>query len=72
MNRHIMESGKSIADKEHHTVPTALIKAKRFLDEEYLEDQWYFFVKGKCCHSFRKHHQTHTVLGNGNEVLVES
>ena len=67
MNRHIMKSGKSIADKEHHTVPTALIKAKRFLDDEYLEDiqcasdQAYFFVKSKCCHSFRKHDQPHTL-----------
>ena len=37
MNRHIMESGKSIADKEHHTVPTALMKAKRFLDDKNLD-----------------------------------
>lgn len=28
MNSHIMKSGKSIADKEHHTVPTALVKAQ--------------------------------------------
>lgn len=35
MNRHIMNSGKSIADKDHHTVPTGLIKAKRFLNDEY-------------------------------------
>jgi len=67
MNRHIMKSGKSIADKEHNTVPTALIKAKRFLDDEYHEDircasdQRYFFVKSKCCHSFRKHDQPHTL-----------
>ena len=67
MNCHIMESGKSIADKEHHTVPTALMKAKRFLGDEYLEDiqcasdQWYFFVKSKCCRSFRKHDQPHTL-----------
>ena len=67
MNCHIIKFGKSIADKEHHTLPTALIKAKRFLDEEYLEDiqcasdQTYFFVKSKCCHSFRKHDQTHTL-----------
>ena len=62
-----MKSGKSIADKEHHTIPTALIKAKRFLDDEYLEDvqcasdQRYFFAKSKCCHSFRKHDQPHTL-----------
>ena len=39
MNRHIMKSGKSIANKDHHTVPTGLIKAKRFLEGEYL-DSW--------------------------------
>ena len=38
MDRRLMKSGKSIANKEHHTVRTALIKAKRFLDDEYLED----------------------------------
>ena len=48
MNRHILNSGKSIADKDHHMVPTSLLKAKRFLDDEYLEeiqctsDQRYF------------------------------
>lgn len=59
MNRHIMKSGKPITDKEHHAVPTALIKAKRLLDDKYLEDiqcvsdQTYFLVKSKNCHSFK-------------------
>jgi len=37
MNRHIMKFGKSIADKEQHPIPTALINAKQFLDNEYLK-----------------------------------
>ena len=36
MNRHI-KSGKAIANVDHHTVRTELVKARRFLDE-YLED----------------------------------
>ena len=65
MNRHIMKSGKSIANKDHHTVPTGLVKAQRFLDDEYLEeiqctsDQRYFFFQSKCCHSFRKNDPSH-------------
>ena len=60
MNRHILKSGKVIANVEHHTVPTGLVKARRFLDDEYLDDiecasnSRYFVFKGKCCHSFRK------------------
>ena len=67
MNRHIMKSGKSIANKDHHTVPTGLIKAKRFLEGEYLEeiqcasDKRYFFFKSKCCDSFRKNDSPHTL-----------
>lgn len=67
MNRHILNSGKSIADKDHHMVPTSLLKAKRFLDDEYLEeiqctsDQRYFYSKSKCCHSFRKNDPPHTL-----------
>ena len=67
MNRHILNSGKSIADKDHHMVPTSLLKAKRFLDDEYLEeiqctsDQRYFYFKSKCCHSFRKNDPPHTL-----------
>ena len=67
MNRHIMKSGKSITNKDHHTVATGLIKAKRFLEGEYLEeiqcasDQRYFFFKSKCCDSFRKNDSPHTL-----------
>jgi len=32
-----MKFGKSIADKEQHPIPTALINAKQFLDNEYLK-----------------------------------
>ena len=67
MNHHIVKSGKSIADKEHHTMPTALIKTKRSVDDEYLKDiqcvsnQTYFFVKSKCCQNVKKHDQPHTL-----------
>ena len=67
MNRHILKSGKAIANVEHHTVPTGLVKARRFLDDEYLEDiecasdSRYFFFKGKCCHSFRKSDPPHNL-----------
>lgn len=54
MNHHIRKSGKSIANKDHHTVPTGLVKAQRFLD-----DQRYFFFQSKCCHSFRKNDSSH-------------
>lgn len=60
MDNHIKKSGKNIANKEHHSIPTGLRKAKTFLEDEYLEsircshDQSYFYVKANCCHSFRK------------------
>ena len=38
MNGFVTKSGKAIANKDHHTVPTGLLKARRFLDDEYLED----------------------------------
>ena len=56
----VMKSGKASANKDHHTVLTSLIKARRFLDDEYLKeiecasDSKHFFFKGKRCHSFRK------------------
>ena len=34
MNIFVMKSGKAITNKDHHTVPTGLIKARRFLDDE--------------------------------------
>ena len=67
MNRHVLKSGKAIANVDHHTVPTGLVKARRFLDDDYLEDieyasdSRYFFFKAKCCHSFRKSDPPHNL-----------
>ena len=67
MNRHVLKSGKAIANVDHHTVPTGLVKARRFLEDEYLEDiecvsdSRHFFFKGKCCHSFRKSDPPHNL-----------
>ena len=80
MNRHIMKSGKSIANKDHHTVPTGLVKAQRFLDDEYLEEiqctsDHIFFFQSKCCHSFRKNDPSHhlrvalCIVSGGEECL---
>ena len=44
-----------------------LIKARRFLDDEYLEEiegasnSKHFFFKGKCCRSFRKSEPPHNL-----------
>lgn len=65
MNTHIVKSGKRLANKDHHSVPTMLRKAKTFLDDEYSEniqcvsDDKYFFFKAKCYHSFRKKDPPH-------------
>ncbi|KAL9967600.1 hypothetical protein ACROYT_G025862 [Oculina patagonica] len=67
MNHHVLKTGKAIGNVDHHTVPTGLVKAMRFLDDEYLEDiecasnSKYFFFKGKCCHSFRKNDAPHNL-----------
>ena len=67
MNHQVLKSGKTIGNIDHHTVPTGLIKARRFLDDEYLEDtecathSKYFFFKGKCCDSFRKNDAPHNL-----------
>ena len=67
MNSFVIKSGKAIANKDHHTVPTGLIEARRFLDDEYLKeiecasDSKHFFFKGKCCHSFRKTEPPHNL-----------
>ena len=67
MSRHVLKSGKAIANVDHHTVPTGLIKARRFLDDEYLEeiecvsDSRYFFFKTECYHSFRKSDPPHNL-----------
>ena len=65
MNEHIVRSGKNISDKEHHSVPTSLRKAKTFLEDEYLReiiaasDERCFYLQSKCCHSFRKNDPPH-------------
>ena len=38
MNNHVVKFGKSIANKDDHTDSNGLIKARRFLDDGYLED----------------------------------
>ena len=58
MNHHVLKSGKTIGNIDHQTVPTGLVKARRFLDDEYLEDiecasDSKYFFKGKCCHSLK-------------------
>ena len=37
MNNHITKSGKTIGNIVYHTVPTGLIRARRFLDDDYHE-----------------------------------
>lgn len=67
MDSHIKNSGKNIANKDNHSIPTGLRKAKTFLEDEYLEeircchDQRYFYVKANCCHSFRKNEAPHSL-----------
>ena len=38
MNEHVLRSGKNLGNKDHHSVPTTLRKAKTFLEDEYLHD----------------------------------
>ena len=65
MNEYIARSGKNVGNKDHHSVPTTLRKAKTFLEDEYLHDisaasdQQCFYFKAKCCHSFRKNDPPH-------------
>ena len=65
MNEYIARSGKNIGNKDHHSVPTTLRKAKTFLEDEYLHeilaasDQKGFYFKAKCYHSFRKNDPPH-------------
>ena len=60
MNQHVTNSGKRVANAEHHSIPTNLWKAKTFLEDESLKeiegnsDQRYFNFKAKCYHSFKK------------------
>lgn len=53
----ILKSGKAIANVEHHTFPTALVKARRLLDDEYLEDiDWFqvLFLKREVLPQFQE------------------
>ena len=65
MDKHIAKSGKNIGNKDHHSVPTALRKAKTFLEDEYLHeimatcDDKCFYFKAKCYHSYRKNDPPH-------------
>lgn len=65
MNQHIVNSGKRVANAEHHSIPTNLRKAKTFLNDEYLKDieansdQRYFYLRTKCYHSFKKSEAPH-------------
>ena len=67
MNQHVANSGKRVANAEHHSIPTNLRKAKTFLEDEYLKeieansDQRYFYFKAKCYHSFKKSEAPHAL-----------
>ena len=60
MNQHTANSGKMVANTEHHSIPTNLRKAKTFLNDEYLKDieansdQKCFYLRTKCYHSYKK------------------
>ena len=60
MNEQALRSGKNLGNKDHHSVPTTLRKAKTLLEDEYLHDivatsdHQCFYFQAKCCHSFRK------------------
>ena len=60
MNQHITNSGKKVANIQHHSIPTNLKKAKTFLTDQYLKDieatsdQRHFYLRAKCYHSFKK------------------
>ena len=65
MNKHVLRSGKNLGNKDHHSIPTTLRKAKTFLEDEYLydivatSDQQWFYFQAKCYHSFRKNDPPH-------------
>ena len=67
MNQHVANSGKRVANTEHHSIPTNLRKAKTFLLDEYLKeieansDQRYFYLRAKCHHSFKKSEAPHAL-----------
>ena len=65
LDKDIAKSGKNIGNKNHHSVPTTLLKAKTFLEDEYLCDivatcdQQCFYFKAKCCHGYRRNDPPH-------------
>ena len=67
MNQHVANSGKRVANTEHHSIPTNLRKAKTFLQDEYLKeieansDERYFYLRAKCYHSFKKSETPHAL-----------
>jgi len=67
MNNHINRTGKNVAGKSNNSIPTNLKKAQTFLQDEYLHcietnsDQRHFYVRAKCCHSFKKNDPPHNV-----------
>ena len=60
MDKRIAKSGKNIENKDHHSVPTALRKAKTFLEDEYLHekmatcDDKCFLLQGKMLSQLQK------------------
>ena len=65
MNQHITNSGKKVANIQHHSIPTNLKKAKTFLTDQYLKDieatsdQRNFYLRAKWYHSFKKSEAPH-------------
>ena len=64
MNEHITRSGKYIANKDHHSVPTSLRKAKTFLEDEYQKT----YVKRKL--KIQSWH-VHPSCKSGTRMVVE-
>ena len=49
MNQHVANSGKRVANAEHHSIPTNLRKAKTFLEDEYLKEIVFFVLLCVLC-----------------------
>jgi hypothetical protein len=65
IDKHIKESGKNVGGGSYHTLPTGLMRAKAYLQDEYLHgiqttyDQRYYFYRAKCFHRFKKNESPH-------------
>ena len=65
MNEYIARSGKNIGNKDYHSVPTTLRRAKTFLEDVYLHnilaasEQQRFYFKAKCNHSIWRNDPLH-------------